>query len=123
MRALDRKLLRDLWRMRTQVAAIALVVASGVALFVAMLATYHSLRISEDRFYREHRFAHVWADVSRAPRSVTREVLAIPGVAAVQGRIKQQAILVLRTRHFVMHDDFAGFAKALDGFLKAHPAT
>ena len=31
VRALDRKLLRDLWHLRGQVVAIALVVASGVA--------------------------------------------------------------------------------------------
>lgn len=93
MRALDRKLLRDLVRLKMQVAAIALVVASGVALFVAMLSTYRSLRVSSDIYYRQQRFAHVWADLSRAPRAVTREVAAIPGVAAVEGRIKQQAIL------------------------------
>ena len=34
MRALDRKLLRDLARMKTQAVAIALVVASGVALML-----------------------------------------------------------------------------------------
>lgn len=93
MRALDRKLLRDLARMKMQVLAIALVVASGVALFVAMLSTYRSLRVSSDIYYRDQRFAHVWADLARAPRSVTRDVAAIPGVAAVEGRIKQQAIL------------------------------
>lgn len=93
MRALDQKLLRDLARLKMQVAAIALVVASGVALFVAMLSTYRSLRVSSDVYYRDRRFAHVWADLSRAPRSVTRDVAAIPGVAAASGRIKQQAIL------------------------------
>lgn len=93
IRTLDRKLLRDLARLKMQVVAIALVVASGVALFVAMLSTYRSLLVSSDIYYRDHRFAHVWADMSRAPRSVTRDVAAIPGVAAVEGRIKQQAIL------------------------------
>ena len=93
MRTLDRKLLRDLSRMKVQVAAVALVVATGVALFVAMLSTYRSLRVSEDQYYKQHRFGHVWADLSRAPRSVTRDVAAIPGVAAVEGRIKQLAIL------------------------------
>lgn len=34
--------------------------------------------------------------------------------------VKQAEIAVLPTRHFVMHDDFAGFAKALDTFLAAH---
>lgn len=39
MLALDRKLLRHLWRLKMQAAAIALVVASGVAMFVAMLVS------------------------------------------------------------------------------------
>jgi hypothetical protein len=34
--------------LKMQVAAIALVVATGVGLFVAMLSTYRSLRVSED---------------------------------------------------------------------------
>ena len=47
MRALDRKLFRDLARMKSQAIAISLVVASGVALFVATMTTYRSLRASE----------------------------------------------------------------------------
>src|SRR5579859_1836928 len=93
MRALDRKLLRDLSRMKVQAAAIALVVAAGVAMFVAMLATYRSLRVSEHHYYTQQRFAHVWAGLSRAPSSVTRSINAIPGVAAVEGRIKDQVVL------------------------------
>jgi pimeloyl-ACP methyl ester carboxylesterase len=30
-------------------------------------------------------------------------------------------VVVLPTRHFIMHDDFAGFSKALDEFLRKHP--
>jgi pimeloyl-ACP methyl ester carboxylesterase len=33
---------------------------------------------------------------------------------------KHHEIVVLKTRHFVMHDDFAGFSKAVDAFLTAH---
>ncbi len=38
MRQLDRKLLRDLWRLRSQVIAIALVVGCGIAMFVMSLS-------------------------------------------------------------------------------------
>ena len=35
--------------------------------------------------------------------------------------VKQLAVVELpNTRHFVMHDDFPGFSKALDAFLAAH---
>lgn len=93
MRAIDRKLGRDLWRMKAQAAAIALVVASGVALFVAMVATYRSMRLSEHHYYTRWRFAQVWSDLSRAPLSITRDIAALPGVAAVEGRVKHHAVL------------------------------
>jgi len=34
--------------------------------------------------------------------------------------VKHAEIAVLPTRHFVMHDDFAGFSKVLDAFLAKH---
>ena len=93
VRALDRKLLREFLRMKAQAAAIAFVVAAGVALFIGMLATYRSLRVSEHHYYTGQRFAQVWSNLSRAPLSVTRAIEAIPGVVAVEGRIKTEAIL------------------------------
>ena len=44
MRSLDRKLLRDLLGMWGQALAISLVMACGVAMFVAMLCTHESLQ-------------------------------------------------------------------------------
>ena len=43
VKALDRKLLRDLWRQRSQVVTVALVVGSAFSGFAGSLATYHSL--------------------------------------------------------------------------------
>ena len=98
MRALDRKLFRDLTRMKSQAIAIALVVASGVALFVATMTTYRSLRMSEAVFYREQRFAQVWSGLGpgRAPLSVARDIARLPGVTAVDPRLVARAILDVR---------------------------
>ena len=84
MRALDQKLLRELARMKVQAVAIALVVASAIALFVGTATTGRALRLSEERYYDDQRFAQVWSRLSRAPASVVRSVAAIPGVAAVR---------------------------------------
>ena len=72
MRALDKKLLRDLVRMKTQAAAIALVVATAVALFVGLVTMYRSVRVSQHHYHVEARFADVWSSLARAPRSVAR---------------------------------------------------
>jgi len=44
VKALDRKLLRDLWTLKTQVLSIALVIACGVALLLAFEGEKLALR-------------------------------------------------------------------------------
>ena len=46
--ALNRKLLRDLGNMRGQALAIALIAATGVVTYVALLSVYESLRDMSD---------------------------------------------------------------------------
>jgi len=87
VRALDRKLLRDLWAMRGMVLAIALVLVGGIATFVMSLSTYDSLTFTQERYYREHRFAQVFAGVKRAPESLVERVRALPGIDKAEGRV------------------------------------
>ena len=84
MRAIDRKLLRDLWQARSQVVTVALVVASAFSGFAGSLATYYSLERARESFYESARFAQVFADVKRAPREVERRIAAIPGVSEAE---------------------------------------
>ena len=49
--ALDRKLLRDLWSLKTQVVSIALVIACGIGGFIGSFSTYGSLLWSRDNYY------------------------------------------------------------------------
>jgi putative ABC transport system permease protein len=87
MKALNKKLIRDLWHLRGQVIATALVVACGVASFVAMFSMYNSLLYSRDSYYALYRFADVFSHLKRAPESVAERIAAIPGVAAVDTRV------------------------------------
>ncbi|MCB2108529.1 MAG: ABC transporter permease, partial [Rhodobacteraceae bacterium] len=85
--ALDRKLLRDLWRLRGQVIAIAAVVGSGVGLLVGVYGVLSSLQLSKDAFYERYRFADVWISAKRAPDSLHDKIAAIPGVQFSETRI------------------------------------
>jgi putative ABC transport system permease protein len=80
VRALDRKLLRDLWRLRSQVITIALVVASGVGGYTGSLCAHASLANMRDAYYESARFAHVFAPVRRAPRTLLTALRDVPGV-------------------------------------------
>ena len=87
MRALDRKLLRDLWNVKSQVLAIALVVSSGIALLVMSLGVFGSLTTTREAYYARYAFADVFAGAMRAPNWVEERIEAIPGVEKVQTRV------------------------------------
>ena len=89
LKALDRKLLRDLRAMWSQALTIALVVASGIGGFITTLSAVDSLADARDRFYAQGRFADIFASVKRAPDALAEVLRATPGVADVQTTIEQ----------------------------------
>ena len=93
MRALDRKLIRDLRRLWAQSLAIALVMACGVATLVLAIGTYQSLDETRSAYYERYRFGDVFASVTRAPNSLARTIAAIDGVAAVETRVASPVVL------------------------------
>jgi len=103
---LDRKVLRELWEMRGQALAIAMVIAGGVATLVMSLSTLDSLQTTRSTFYRDYRFAEVFAQVKRAPDRVAGHIRAIPGVQRVQTRVVADVNL-----------DIEGFADPATGRL------
>ena len=90
---LDRKLLRDLWNLRGQAIAIALVAMCGIATFVALRSGYEALLVSQLRYYDGYRFADVFVSIKRAPKTLLDRVRAIPGVNEAQGRVVFDASL------------------------------
>lgn len=93
MKAIHRKLLRDLWRVKAQALAIALVMASGVAVFVSQMATFESLKVTQSAYYSAFRFADVFANAKRVPLHVAARLGEIPGVATVQTRVTLEVTL------------------------------
>ena len=110
MKALDRKLLRDIGRMWAQALAIALVMASGVATLILAVGAQHSLVETRDAYYERYRFADVFAHVTRAPRLLETQMLQIPGVATVELRIAKYALL-----------DIEGFVQPATGLVLSLP--
>jgi putative ABC transport system permease protein len=110
MHALDRKLIRDLWRLRGQVLAIGLVIASGVAMLVMSLSTLESLRDTSSAYYERYRFADIFSGLERAPIRLKNRIADIPGVQTVQTRIVKIAVL-----------DIEGFEEPIIGQLVSIP--
>jgi len=93
--ALDRKLGRDLWRLKGQVATIALVLACGMMALIMLRSTWQSLLAARDAYYTSYRFADVFARLERAPDRVAARLEAIPGVARVYPRIVEDIMVPL----------------------------
>lgn len=86
LRAIHRKLLRDFWHLRGQALAIAMVIAGGIATWIISYSTIESLERTQASFYRESRFADVFALAKRAPARLEKQIAALPGVRTVETR-------------------------------------
>ena len=91
MKALDRKVLRDLRLLWSQALTIALVVAAGIGGFIGSLSAVDSLASARDAFYTAGRFADVFASVKRAPGALAGRLAEIPGVVDVQTTVETMA--------------------------------
>jgi len=110
MRAIDRKLWRDLWAMRTQALAIVLVIVSGVGVFIMSLSTLDSLERTRDTYYLRNHFADVFSSLKRAPLSMADRIAAIPGVETVETRVVAYVSI-----------DVEGFPDPVSGHLHSLP--
>lgn len=110
--ALNVKLLRDTWRMRGHLAAVALVAACGTATYVTMRGAYEALVDARAEYYAQYRFADVFANLKRAPRSVSARIAGLPGVVTAEDRVVHEAML-----------DIPGFADPATAMLVSVPET
>ena len=93
MTPINRKILRDLWRIKGQALAIALVIGSGVATYIMSLGTLYSLEETRDAYYERYRFAQVFAPLKRAPQRLKADIADIAGVKTVETRIVKNVTL------------------------------
>ncbi len=107
---LDRKLLRDLRRMKGQAVAVSLVMACGLAMLIMSRSLIHSLETTREEYYRAHRFADVFAGLKRAPLSLLDRLRTIPGVAALEPGVSVQVTL-----------DIPGLVEPATGLVRSVP--
>lgn len=108
--SLQKKLWRELWHMRGQALAIMLVIVGGVGVCVMSLSTYDSLLETRDTYYREYNFGQVFARLKRAPESLMRRIVEIPGVSQAESRVLAQVNL-----------EVPGFDDPVSGLLTSIP--
>ncbi|MBU1190321.1 MAG: ABC transporter permease [Gammaproteobacteria bacterium] len=110
MRALNHKLVRELWQLRGQALAIALVIGAGLAAVLMSISTLDSLQNTRAIYYRDYAFAEVFASLKRAPDSLRERIAAIPGVNQVNTRVWAPVTI-----------EIAGFTDPISGLLVSAP--
>lgn len=122
---LDRKLLRDLGKMKGQVIAVSLVMACGLAMMIMTRSLILTLEDTRSAYYEKFGMADVFADLKRAPMSVADQVTGIPGVATVEPRVAVDVTLDLpglsepATGHIISLPEDGGPQKLNRVFLRS----
>jgi putative ABC transport system permease protein len=92
---LDRKLLRDLSRMKGQVFAVSLVMACGLAMMIMTRSLIMTLETTRSAYYQKNAMADIFANLKRAPLAVAEQLTTLPGVATLEARVAVDVTLDL----------------------------
>src|ERR1051325_11304526 len=107
---LDRKLWRDLNRLKGQAIAVALVMACGLAMMIMARSLIYSLESPREEYYRANRFAEIFAHLKRARNAVVSRIAEMPCVATVQPGLSVQVTL-----------DLPGLEEPASGMVRSVP--
>lgn len=90
---LNKKLYRDLWTLRSQVIAIALVVACGIGAYIMAVSVLDSLKEAKDIYFDRYRLADIFASAKRVPLHLGEQIGELEGVRTVYPRVLFAATL------------------------------
>ncbi len=107
---LDRKLLRDLQRLKGQAAAVSLVMGCGLAMLIMARSLIHSLETTRSEYYQTNHFAEIFGSLKRAPNHLIDRLRDIPGVATAQTDLAVPVTL-----------DLPGIAEPCSGLVRSLP--
>ncbi len=122
---LDRKLLRDIGKMKGQVVAVSLVMACGLAMMIMTRSLILTLESTRSAYYQEFAMADIFATLKRAPLSVGEQLADLPGVATIETRVAVDVTLDLpglaepATGHIISLPEDGGPQKLNRVFLRS----
>ncbi|MFN8577474.1 MAG: FtsX-like permease family protein [Candidatus Sericytochromatia bacterium] len=96
MKALDKKLLRELWKIKGQVLAVSIVIACGVAVYIAFFSAFLNLNLTRDSYYKEYRFHDFSITLEKAPINSIFKIQNINGIKEASGRISKDVSINIK---------------------------
>jgi putative ABC transport system permease protein len=98
MLSLDKKLLRELWKIKGQVLAVTSVIACGITMYIAFYSAFLNLELSRDTYYAKYRFHDFSIQMEKAPLNSVFKIQNLPGVRAVSGRVVKDVTVSLKDK-------------------------
>jgi putative ABC transport system permease protein len=95
MSTLRRVLIADLFHIWRQAAAMSILLACGIAIYLMATSAMQSLEVSREKYYERYRFADIFCSLTRAPEEVRQQIQGLPGVRFAQTRIVRPVLLDL----------------------------
>ena len=111
MRALHRKLGRELLGSAGVLLSVVAIIAVGTGCFIGLGSAVRILSVSQHAYYRDYRFADFWVDVKKAPLTALERLARLDGIDRLEGRVVFDVIL-----------DVPGELQPLTGRLLSTPA-
>ena len=102
MSLLNKKLLRDLRAHKAQVLAVLVIVILGTVIFTTLLLVPRSLDNSLNRIFTRTKYEAFKVQVAGAPPGTSEELLAIPGVSAVQGTMETETSATVKGKELTL---------------------
>jgi putative ABC transport system permease protein len=91
VKALDRKLLREVRGSAGGLGAIVAILALGVTTFVGLLGAYHNLSLALNDYYARCRMPDFWVELKKAPIEDALAATRVPGVGELRHRVEGAA--------------------------------
>ncbi|HHT71040.1 MAG TPA: ABC transporter permease [Firmicutes bacterium] len=87
MKALDKRLIRTVWGAKAQYGAVIIIICIGLMILTSLSNTAHNLKVSVDEYYRDYRFADLFADFAHVPVGTILDLGKLREVETVEARI------------------------------------
>ncbi|QDV21730.1 ABC transporter permease [Aureliella helgolandensis] len=95
MSVLHTKLLRDFYRTKGLMLAIASIIAIGIMTLVTMQSAFLNLTYAKHSYYQQCRMADFWITVKKVPSVEVPQLARVDGVSEIQSRIQFSATVDL----------------------------
>jgi len=87
MKALTRKLTREIYHAKGLLGAITSIIVVGVTCYVALQSSYRNLSFAKRDYHRQCRMPDFWIDLKKTPNGEVNRIAEIEGVSEVRSRI------------------------------------